>query len=257
MKIRIPGTLESSEGKHWLGYEANFFLSQPHKCEYLDNTEAMTLFTNPSKGITPAIYEHLLENGFRRSGEFIYRPYCLSCNGCISVRVPVANFRMSRNMKRVWKRNGDLDICSRKAMSFSKEHIQLYQKYIHTRHQGGSMDYPDPNSCLDFWTSSWMETDFYEFRRAGKLLMVAVVDHFRQGLSAVYTFYDPGESGRSLGTFGVLWEIDQARRQGKKWLYLGYWISNCHKMRYKSRFSPLEAFQKGRWDPLDVGKTGK
>ncbi len=114
------------------------------------------------------------------------------------------------------------------------------------------MDYPDPESYPGFFISSWMDTRFYEFRRAGKLLMVAVADHLKRGLSAVYTFFDPEESSDSLGTYGVLWEVEQAKRLEKQWLYLGYWISNSNKMCYKSRFRPLEALQNERWKLLDA-----
>lgn len=242
-----------AEKKQWQEHETDFVLSSTHKCEYLENTNAMTLFLNPMGGMDSDIYEHLLENGFRRSGEHVYRPHCPSCNGCISVRIPIETFSMSRNMKRIWKRNNDLEVNSLPPVH-SHEHFNLYQNYVSSRHKGGPMDNHDPYGYMDFLFSSWMETGFYEFRRAEKLYMVAVVDHLKQGLSAVYTFFDHSEHSRSLGTFAVLWEIEHARRLGKQWLYLGYWISNCRKMSYKSRFRPLEIFREGCWQLLDGDK---
>ena len=133
---------------------------------------------------------------------------------------------------------------------YREDHFQLYKTYLQKRHKEGSMQYLEKEDYPGFLVSPWIKTSFYEFRLAGKLLMVAVVDHLPQGLSAVYTFFDPMEHTRSLGTFGVLWEINLASRLGKRWLYLGYWVSGCRKMSYKSRFRPMEAFKKGQWGPL-------
>jgi arginine-tRNA-protein transferase len=244
-----PELVKPGKRSGWEEHEADFFISHPHKCEYLTGVEAMTIFTSSVKGMDTDSYEGLLENGFRRSGKVIYRPHCPTCNSCISVRVPVAAFRMSRNMKKIWNRNNDLVVNSL-SPTYSHEHFELYQSYVRNRHRGGSMDCYDPDAYMSFLASSSVDTRFYEFRREEKLLMVAVVDHLKQGLSSVYTFFDTCQNTRSLGTFGILWEIDQALRLRKQWLYLGYWIPNCRKMQYKSRFRPLEAFQKERWELL-------
>lgn len=250
LQTYISELFGSLKQDQWQEHDTGFFISSPHECEYLKNTKAIILFADPMTTMYPFLYRLLLNKGFRRSGEFVYRPHCPSCNRCIPVRVPVAAFRMSRNMKRVWKRNTDLEVNVMPPL-YRDDHYQLYLTYVQNRHKGGSMENTDPEDFPGFLKSSWIKTIFYEFRLAGKLLMVVVVDHIPKELSAVYTFFDPKEHARSLGTFGVLWTIDQARHLEKRWLYLGYWIPDCRKMSYKSRFRPLETFKNGRWDLLD------
>ncbi|HYY16343.1 MAG TPA: hypothetical protein VE965_06835 [Gammaproteobacteria bacterium] len=123
---------------------------------------------------------------------------------------------------------------------FKHEYFQLYQKYLAARHPGGGMDNPTPQSFMEFLTASWADTIFYEFRLDRHLLAIAVVDRMEDALSAVYTFFDPDHSARSLGRFAILCEIEAARIAGLKWLYLGYWIKECRKMRYKSEYRPFE-----------------
>ena len=250
LQIYIRELFGSIKQDQCKAHDTNFCISSPHECEYLEINKAMTLFVDPITTMDPLLYELLLKKGFRRSGEFVYKPSCPSCDRCIPVRVPVGAFCMSKNMKRVWKRNADIEVGVMPPL-YRDDHYQLYLTYVKTRHKGGSMENTDPEGYTGFLKSSWIKTIFYEFRLAGKLLMVAVVDHLAQELSAVYTFFDPKEHARSLGTFGVLWTIDQARHLGKQWLYLGYWIPDCRKMSYKSRFRPLEALKNGHWGLLD------
>jgi arginine-tRNA-protein transferase len=187
-----------------------------------------------------------VDYGFRRSGEYVYRPHCVGCNACIPARVPVAQFKPRRVQRRTWKQNADVRVVRRPA-DYDLEHFALYRRYIAQRHPGGGMDSADPGQYLEFLTSSWCDTAFYEFRADSRLLAVAVVDHLWQGLSAVYTFFDPEEEARSLGTYAVLWEIEEARRRGLAFLYLGYWIKECPKMRYKGTFRPLQVYRDGCW----------
>ena len=122
---------------------------------------------------------------------------------------------------------------------------------IAARHGGGGMDNPSPEAYLNFLRSPWCDTAFVEFRAAGRLMAVAVTDVLPQGLSAVYTFYEPEATSRSLGTCTILWQIEEARRRALPWLYLGYWIEDCDKMRYKGRFRPLQAFRDSAWHDLE------
>jgi arginine-tRNA-protein transferase len=193
-----------------------------------------------------ATYTLLSEHGFRRSGGHIYRPKCPSCEACVPIRVPVAEFRPRRVHRRNLRTNADVTLHPRTA-TFDPDHFALYERYIAARHTGGGMENPDPDTYLDFLTANWATTTFYEFRREQQLLAVAVVDELDDGLSAVYTFFDPAESRRSLGRFAVLQEIELARARGLQWLYLGYWIGECRKMAYKTEFLPHQYYLRGAW----------
>ncbi len=228
-------------------------LSPEHDCGYLPGQQSTTLFVDPMHPMDTFTYEELLQRGFRRSGHNVYRPFCASCSACLSARVPVKRFQETRSLRRVWKRNRDLTVMERLPI-FRIEHFNLYKRYIGSRHAGGPMDNPDYNDFLDFLTSPWSETRFYEFRRNDELVMVAVVDHQPHSLSAVYTFFEPDEHASSLGTMAILWQIAACRTLGLPMLYLGYWIPNCQKMAYKARFRPLEIYENKGWTPLEPGE---
>jgi arginine-tRNA-protein transferase len=153
----------------------------------------------------------------------------------------------------VYQRNQDLQVTA-VAPLFKLEHFKLYCRYLETRHRGGGMDNPTPDSYMQFLTSTWAETIFYEFRLNKQLLGVAVTDHFDRGMSAVYTFFDPDVSERSLGTYAVLWEIQETQQLNLDWLYLGYWIAECRKMSYKTAYQPLEHYHNGTWRIVDPQK---
>lgn len=238
----------SRPGQPWQNLQ--FFLTPPHPCGYFDREDSVTLLVDPTAKMTPGLYARLLEQGFRRSGNHVYRPHCPSCNGCVPVRIPAADFKMNRSLRRTWNKNQDLKVMEMQP-GYRDEQFQLYEKYIVSRHRGGSMDNPTPETYADFLMSENTGCLYYEFSLKGKPVMVAVTDRIPGALSAVYTFFDPALDKRSLGNFAILWQADRARRLGLKWLYLGYWIENCRKMSYKSRFQPLEAFHsKLGWLPL-------
>jgi arginine-tRNA-protein transferase len=195
------------------------------------------------------LYGQLSLYGFRRSGNYIYRPQCAECQACIPVRIPVADFVPNRQQKRTGRFNEDLEISSVSA-NFVQEHYDLYAKYIHVRHSDGDMFPPSIAQYVSFLFSDWCNTRLIEFRAEGRLLAVAVCDYLRNGLSAVYTFYDPEEEKRSLGTIAVLWQIKEALRLGLPYVYLGYWVKESPKMAYKTRYQPLEAFISQRWQVL-------
>lgn len=215
-------------------------------CNYLPGQQSTTAFADPDLPKDKNIHSILALQGFRRSGEHIYRPKCQSCQACISTRLKVSEFKMSRNQRRTWKQNQDLDIQINPA-KFQQEHFELYQLYIATRHENGGMDNPTVESYMQFLTSDWSDTYFIEFRLKQRLIAIAVIDELENALSAVYTFFDPSYSRRSLGRFAVLYEIDFARQKGIEHLYLGYWIENCQKMSYKLDYQPQEHFTRGRW----------
>ena len=223
-----------------------FYASEPHQCNYLPDQQALTVFADPNVPMTTAIYSRIIEYGFRRSGEYVYTPRCPGCDACISVRIPVGDFVPSRNQRRVLSKNADLTVRPHPPV-FNAEHYQLYCLYIASRHKDGGMDNPTPKDYVKFLSSSWSHTVFYEIRLHGQLIAVSVVDHLHTGLSAVYTYFDPDLEKRSPGSYAILWLIDETRRLGLTWLYLGYYIPHCQKMNYKDRYRPLEAFINGRW----------
>lgn len=230
----------------------NFFATPPHPCSYLPEREAVTVFADPHADKNQALYSTLSRHGFRRSGAHIYRPRCAGCDACVPVRVPVAAFHPRRSQRRTWVRNRDLEVRPRRP-GFDLDHYRLYTRYLEHRHPGGGMDDPSPEQFMEFLTSAWADTVFLEFVRGERLLAVAVADVLDDGLSAVYTFFDPAESARSLGVYGVLWEIAEARRLGLDYLYLGYWIARSSKMRYKSEYQPLEYLHDGHWRRMPPG----
>ena len=224
----------------------SFYATPVHECSYLESHEAVTVFADPEFRKDTALYSVLSRYGFRRSGQHIYRPRCPTCNACVPVRVPVREFTPRRSQRRAWQANQDLQVNPREPV-FDEEHFALYRRYLESRHKGGGMDNPSRDQFMEFLASPWSETVFYEFRLGGRLLGVTVADRLEDGLSAVYTFFDPESGNRSLGVFAVLWELEQAKHQGLDWLYLGYWIGAAPKMRYKTEYQPLEFFQSGHW----------
>jgi arginyl-tRNA--protein-N-Asp/Glu arginylyltransferase len=230
------------------------FLSMPHPCSYLPGRVATSLFVDPRAPLDSDMYASYMRLGFRRSGDLVYRPHCRDCHACIPVRVPVASFVPSRGQRRVLARNHDIKIVTR-APEYNVEHFALYLRYQRQRHPGGGMDDTDPQKYKSFVISRHVHTVFYEMRVASRLVGVAVVDHLPDGLSAVYTFFDPLEKRRGLGVFAVLWQIERARELNLPAVYLGYLIRECQKMAYKENYRPLEAYIDGRWRPLEPSGT--
>ncbi len=223
-----------------------FYATPPHQCSYLPEREAITLFADPNFPKNMRLYSALMNYGFRRSGAHLYIPKCENCSACISVRIPVNDFTPTRSQKRILKKNNDLHVAEKPA-EFNDNYFSLYKKYLSTKHPGGGMDNPTPDSFMDFLTANWSDTVFYEFTLNGQIKAVAVTDMLDDSISAVYTFYDPEMTDRSLGKFAILFQIIQAQILGKRWLYLGYWIKNCKKMEYKSDFKPQELFYDNAW----------
>lgn len=223
-----------------------FYATQPHQCSYLPDEQAVTLFLDPHQRIDDHTYSRLSELGFRRSGEHLYRPHCGQCQACIPARIPVVDFTPSSQQQRIYKRNRDLQVETVRPL-MTDEIYQLYARYIEARHADGDMFPPSQEQFRSFLVSQDEFCEFNTFRLDGRLLAVAVTDRLGNGLSAVYTFFDPGESRRSLGRYAILWQIEEARRAGLPAIYLGYWIRNCRKMSYKTEYRPLEMLVNQRW----------
>lgn len=224
-------------------------VSAPHPCSYFPDREATTVFLDDENGPGPDVYTALVANGFRRSGNIVYRPACRGCGDCIATRVPVRPFLPNRSQRRAW--NANLDLAAEKEpAAFREEDYLLFSRYLDRRHpEEGGMAGSSPGQYMGFLSSGWSRTWFCRFREETRLVALAVVDELTHGLSAVYTFFDPDRPKRSLGVFTILWTIEQARRQNLDWVYLGFWIEDCRKMSYKQAYLPQEQFRQGTWIP--------
>lgn len=223
------------------------YISQTHECSYLPEREARSLFLDPNTQVTPEIYQQLIDRGFRRSGCYLYQPACPACASCISLRIPVERFKSSRSQRRNWRQNVDRYRVTCLSPRYDESHFDLYRQYLLRRHPDGAMTCTSPGQYIQFLTSDWAETEFIEFRRDDRLAAVAVSDLLPNGLSSIYTFFDPELSGDGLGVFALLWQIEHARQLGKQWVYPGFWIEACAKMSYKIRFRPYEAWNGQTW----------
>jgi leucyl-tRNA---protein transferase len=225
-----------------------FYVTAPYECSYLSSRKARSQVATPNHLITSELYGDLVQMGFRRSGAFAYRPYCDGCRECIPLRIPVGEFEANRTQRRLLRRHEDQLLIQREPLQFRDEHYRLYQAYQSHRHAGGGMDQDSRDQYAQFLLQSRVSTELISFRQPdGELAMVSIVDRLPDGLSAVYTFYNPLKPQNSFGTYGILWQISECQRLGLSYLYLGYWISGSKKMAYKAGFRPSEMLVYGQW----------
>jgi len=221
------------------------------ECPYIDGQKSASILVDPDEEIKPGLFSTLSQSGFRRSGEMLYTPKCPSCSACISVRIPCDTFTPSRGQKRVWRKNTDLSV-SIEEVDFNQEHFDLYMKYQRHRHPDSTMCDDDPKKYQSFIESEYSASKLVCLRLEGRLIGISVIDQFHGGLSAVYTFFDPQYSNRSIGTYAILYLIKLARSHYIPYVYLGYWVNNSPKMNYKRNFKPLEGYQNRVWSTLEA-----
>jgi arginine-tRNA-protein transferase len=226
-----------------------FYVTTDYPCGYLPDRQARSLAVIPAHLIDTTAYGELVRLGFRRSGHYTYRPHCDHCQACVPVRLKVAEFLPNRSQRRATKQHAGLEV-SIQPLHFSDEHFRLYTRYQQARHVGGGMDADNVEQYRNFLMQSQVDSALVEFREAGVLRMVSIVDRLQDGLSAVYAFYDGAVERASYGTYNVLWLINWCRDLGLPYLYLGYWIAESRKMAYKADFKPIEGLTGDSWQLL-------
>ena len=228
-----------------------FYRTAPYACSYLPAQNARSQVATPAHPIDQGVYSQLLRLGFRRSGHFIYRPGCDACRACVPVRLSVERMAWTRSQRRAWRRHVTLETRERR-LDYDEAHYRLYLRYQARRHPGGMAE-DSETQYRQFLLASPLETRLLEFMEDEALRMVSIIDVLDDGLSAVYTFFDPDISGASFGVYNVLWQACLCQRLNLPYLYLGYWIRDARKMDYKANFQPLEGYIDGAWQEFAQG----
>ena len=236
---------------------SSFGLTKDFPCSYLEGQQERLIMLIEPQINASSFYGTLLENGFRRSGEQVYRPHCQNCHACHSLRIATDNFKKSRSQKRLFNKNKHLR--TKISKQVKDEYFALYQSYINQVHQDGPMYPAVAKQYEEFILSSWHQSLFIEIYDQDKLIAVSVTDQLESAddkiWSAFYCFYDPDYLHCSLGKYALLQQLALAKQFDVKWLYLGYYIKECQKMNYKNQFNPHQRFINGQWLDFDKMAT--
>lgn len=229
----------------------HFYLTLPYPCSYLPDRQARSQVATPSLLINTPLYSELVQHGFRRSSNHIYRPHCDNCSACVQLRVLAKQFSANRSQRRARAQHKQLD-ATLHSLQDKPEYYALYQRYQRIRHPKGGMDSDDYDTYKTFLLQSHLDTLLVEFRDKGVLRMISVIDLLSDGLSSVYTFYDPDVPRARFGVYNVLWQIELCRKLELNYVYLGYWIKDSRKMSYKTQYQPAQGLLDGHWQTLSA-----
>ncbi|MEZ5846111.1 MAG: arginyltransferase [Geminicoccaceae bacterium] len=231
-------------------------MTLPSPCPYLEGRTEQRVVAEIRRQGDRQLFDQLSEAGFRRSMGWLYRPACPSCQACVPVRILAGSFEWTRSFRKIVKRNADITWSEGPAVH-DDEHFELFRRYIASRHGDGGMASMGEAEYREMVENAPENTLVASFRDAdGRLVAACITDRMRNGLSGVYKFFDPDEERRSLGTFAILWHVWRCVELGLDHVYLGYWIANCRKMSYKTRFRPMEMMSREGWVPFDHEVTG-
>ena len=223
----------------------NLRITRSHECAYLENRAEQRLAADISEA--PHLHDQLAESGFRRVENWVYRPVCSSCNACIPIRVNAQKFSMSKNIKRIITKNRHIQKCHLDNNA-DEEAYELFKNYLNSRHNDGQMATMSFSEFHSMIHNSPIDTSMIKYRDENdELIACILMDSQRDGLSAVYSFFNPNQEKQSIGTFLILDSILLTRELSKKWLYLGYLVKNSPKMAYKARFKPYQLYINGKW----------
>jgi arginine-tRNA-protein transferase len=225
-----------------------FGVTKESQCHYLtaEDERLVVALPNELEPLNADLYQQLMQHGFRRSHNDVYRPHCRLCSACQSLRVVVPEFRFSKNQKRLLNKNSDLTLSIKQAPE--TDYDELFSRFINERHSDGEMYPPDPEKFWNWVSCDWLTPELLEWRTSNEeLIIVSVVDRTADAMSAVYTFFNPDHDKRSPGTYAVLEMLRLAQQRQVSRLYLGYQIDDCKKMNYKTRFAPYERLVGNHW----------
>jgi arginyl-tRNA--protein-N-Asp/Glu arginylyltransferase len=226
--------------------EIQFYVTTEYSCGYINGQDAQSIVATPYKNVNSKNFNSFMSKGFRRSGQYVYKPNCKDCSACIPIRVLASNFNVSRSQKRLKKYLDNLSV-KLLPLTFNEEHYNLYVNYQNKRHQNNDGAEDNVADYNDFLIKSNVTSRLVEFRLNNQLKMVTIIDIINDGISAVYTFYDCSDQKLSLGTMSIIWLLELCKEEKLSFLYLGYWIHESQKMKYKTNFKPYELMIEGVW----------
>ena len=226
--------------------EIQFYVTTNYSCGYINGQDAQSIVATPYKNVNSKNFKSLISQGFRRSGQYVYKPNCKNCKACIPIRLLASNFKASRSQKRLKKYLNKLSV-ELLPLNFNEEHYNLYVNYQNKRHRNNDKSEDDVADYNDFLINSNVNSKLVEFRLNNQLKIITIIDIIDDGISAVYTFYDCSDQKLSLGTMSIIWLLEHCKKENLPFLYLGYWIHESQKMKYKINFKPYELMINGVW----------